>query len=119
MNTTAAPLPLDQYAAPGEAKAARYIVRVLLTHGFSLSVIDGIYGDGECTVKRSRDLDAIVAALATTGGDSLVIRDTDGNKVGTVVLIYGNAHDGSELMADYGGRDDVFMVLDRISDALA
>lgn len=96
-----AALPLDaslrQHATRGEALAASRLVALALADGLSVSVNDG----EEWTVSGSRDLAVILAALATTGADNVRFRRSDASHAGTVGLIYGNASDGSELIADY------------------
>ena len=88
--------PLDMYATAGEAQAARMLVNAALREGYALSVSDG----EEWTVNRSRNEAAILDALATTGGD--VVRLWKGERTyGWFLLVYGNAEDGSELIADY------------------
>lgn len=92
---------LDRYASKGDAITARRLVRTALELGYSISVQDG----EEWTVKQSRDRMAILSAMATTGMDRLRFRDSEGNKLGTMLLVYGNALDGSELIADYQDND--------------
>lgn len=54
--------------------------------GHLLSVNDG----EEFTVKRSTDRAAILGALGTTDADTVVIRRADGERIGSVMLVYGN-----------------------------
>jgi hypothetical protein len=77
-----------------ETKIAKLLVASLLQFGNTISV-----NDGEAfTVKRSKDAKAIVAALATTDEDRLLVRDNAGNRIGSVWLIWGN---GIDLISDY------------------
>lgn len=92
---------LDRYASNGEAVQARKIVRLALAAGLSVSVHDG----EEWTVNKSTDHMAILAALATTESDTLRFR-LNGKKVGVMLLVWGNAADGSELVADYGHDEE-------------
>jgi hypothetical protein len=69
------------------------IIRRALSNGYTVSVNDDAAGDGEWTVKRSRNPAEIIGALATTGGDLLKFRDTDGKSLGVVSLVYGNGED--------------------------
>ena len=87
---------LDTYASKGEARVARKLVRAALESGYSLSIHDG----EEWTVRRSKDADAILAALATTGMDSIRFRSPEGPRVGELVLVWGNDPEGRELVAD-------------------
>lgn len=103
--------PLDLYVTTGERRVAERLVEAALRQGYALSVSDG----EEWTVQRSRSAPEILGALATTDGDYVRLwtqdgaTDGDGNAgmrtVGWFYLVYGNAEDGSELIADYAGRD--------------
>ena len=82
---------------PTEKTVAAKLVAAAIASGYSLSV-----NDGEAwTVKRSTNKAAILAALETTGEDILRVRDDAIYMVGDISLIWGNAPDGSELVADY------------------
>lgn len=74
--------------------AASLIVRRALKAGYSVSVHDS----EEWTLKRSRDYDTIMAALGTTGEDTLRLRDSAGEVVGSLYLVWGNGP--GELVAD-------------------
>lgn len=86
----------ERYATHGEQAHARALVRWLLNRDLTVSVNDG----EEWTVKRSADLQEILDALATTDSDQLRVRDRGGDSVGWFWLVWGNASDGSELIAD-------------------
>lgn len=87
--------------SPSERQAIeRRIIERLVTDaiaaGFAVSVDDG----GETTVKRSRDLAEIMAAVMTTDEDHLHIHRQDSRYAfGWVRLIYGN--DGWDVIADH------------------
>lgn len=100
--TTDSRISLDRFAAYGETVKARALVRELLNLGLRVSVNDG----EEWTVKQSDDRMTILAALCTTGTDRLRVRHTDGTVSGEILLVWGNAHDGSELVADYSTKND-------------
>ena len=85
------------YTTLGERRTATRLVRAALAAGHTVSVHDG----EEYTVKRSRNETAILEALASTEADTLVIRDSAGERVGDLCLIWGNDPDGSELIADH------------------
>ena len=89
------------YCTNGEAKAAKALIQLILDEGYLVSVCDSVYGEGEWTVKRSNSFQDICDALNSTEGDTLAIRDKDGKGIGTIMLIWGNDPDGSELIADY------------------
>ena len=93
----------DQYATAGERNVARRLIRAALNAGYTISVNDG----EEWTVKRSTSARIIKDALCTTGEDTLRLHAADPSKTvgwhnaGSFSLIWGNADDGSELIADY------------------
>ena len=97
----------DQYTTAGERKVARRLIKAALAAGYTISVDDG----EEITVKRSSKLKTITDALATTGEDTLQLYAADPSKTvgwhgaGRFYLIWGNADDGSELVADYTDSD--------------
>ena len=91
---------LDRYAGKAEAVVARRLVRKALELGYAISVNDG----GEWTVKKSTDRMTVLEALATTGGDTLVFRNAEGEKLGAMVLLYQNGP-GDELIADYSDNE--------------
>jgi hypothetical protein len=47
----------------------------------------------------------VAGALATTGEDTLRLIDANGNYAGSFYLVWGNADDGSELIADHTDSD--------------
>ena len=83
---------LDKYATETERKIIHKIVDDALAAGYAVSVNDGEV----TTVTQSRDRDAILGAMATTGGDTLVFFLPTPREakpfvgVGWVSLIYGN-----------------------------
>ena len=83
-------------ATAGEMQVARMLVNAALRDGYALSVNDG----EEWTVNRSRNASEVLAALATTDGDYLRLWKGE-RTLGWFMLVYGNADDGSELIADY------------------
>lgn len=90
-----------KYLTAGEAKIARKLVNAILARGLSVSVYDG----GETTLTRSTDKRAILAAMGTTGYDTLTARNESGERVASFMLIYGNADDGSEVIADHSDNE--------------
>jgi hypothetical protein len=87
---------LDRWATKGEATVARKLIRIILDKGYAISVFDG----EEWVVKVSTDRKAIIRAVGSTGEDLIRIREFD-KHVGSFWLVYGNADDGSELIADH------------------
>jgi hypothetical protein len=92
---------LNRFATKGEQARARSIVHRALTAGYSISVCDG----EEWTVKRSKDRNEVLNALASTSDDCLRLRNDAGEVIGSVWFIWGNAEDGSELAADYSDNE--------------
>jgi hypothetical protein len=88
---------IHEYATIGEARIARKLVKAALDADYSLSVYDG----EEWTVKRAWRMKTVLEALATTGEDTLCICDEEGTPYGSFYLVWGNAEDGSELIADH------------------
>ena len=80
----------------GERRVVTRLLAAAFSRGYTISVNDG----EEWTVKNSSSSDEITAALATTGGDTLLIRSDEGI-IGRIYLVWGNDADGSELIADY------------------
>jgi len=87
---------LDLFATKGEAVVAKRLIRIILERGYMVSINDG----EEWTVELSTDRKEILPALATTGEDIIRLYK-DGERAGFFLLIYGNAEDGSELIADH------------------
>lgn len=93
---------LANYATTGEARAARRLIRAALAEGWAISVNDG----EETTVTRSTREREILDALCTTGEDCVTIHLQSGKRGGVFWLIYGNADDGSELIADHSDNEN-------------
>lgn len=89
------------YTTLGERRTATRLVAAALAAGYTVSVYDG----EEYTVKRSRKSKEILEALASTESDVLVIRDSAGERVGDLCLIWGNDPSGEELIADHTDND--------------
>lgn len=102
-----------EYASHGEQAHARALVRWLLNRNLSVSVFDG----EEWTLVRSSNLSDILLALATTEMDELIASDKSGRRLGWFQLIWGNASDGSELIADCSANDLCNEACDVTADA--
>ncbi len=87
----------DQYTTQGERTVVRRLVRAALAAGYSISVHDG----EEWAVSRATRAYDVLDALATTGEDTLQLYDADQHSAGWLYLVWGNADDGSELIADH------------------
>jgi hypothetical protein len=72
----------------------RLLSDALFFHGYSVS-----HSDGErLTVARSRDIGPIMAKLQACREEGLIFHGPDGQRVGTVSLVFGN--NGYDVMAD-------------------
>ena len=97
----------NDYTTSGERAVTRKLIKAALAAGYTISVNDG----EEWTVKRGSKLKTVTDALATTGEDTLRLHAADPSKTvgwhnaGSFDLIWGNADDGSELLADYTDND--------------
>jgi hypothetical protein len=76
-----------------ERLIAEKLIDAALTANATVSVNDG----EETTLRRSRDRAAILAAMATTDGDVIMITLPDMQRPIAVHLIYGN---GTDLISD-------------------
>jgi hypothetical protein len=92
-----------EYTTSGERGVATRLVRAAIKAGYTVSVYDG----GEYTVKRSRRERQILAALASTEEDWLVIRDSAGERLGSLRLIWGTDETGEELIADHTDKPEI------------
>lgn len=91
---------LERFATKGEAAVVKRLVRIVLERGYMVSVNDG----EEWTVNLSTNRNEILSALATTGEDIIRLYK-DGERAGSIWLVYGNAEDGRELIADHSDND--------------
>ena len=82
-------------------RIVRRLVKAALKQGWTISVNDS----EEWTVKRSSDFNVVMDALFTTDADTLLFRKPDGDRIGSVVLVYGNA--GYEVIADYSDTEEL------------
>lgn len=73
----------------------RKAVRAFIGAGFTVSVFDG----EEYSARRSRKVEDVMRSLRATDADRLIVRDNDGERVGSVLLVYGN--EPYEVIADY------------------
>lgn len=102
---------LSKYATTGEARAARKLIKAALAAGYCISVNDG----EDWTVKLSTDTKTILDALCTTEADTIVLRHADTKeRAGSFWLIYGNAEDGSELIADHTDNENCQRLYDTV-----
>lgn len=83
-----------------ELKIARRVIRKALAKGYKISVSDG----EAYPVKRSSSFTEINKALASTDSDSLIIRDAEGSRIGSVLLIWGN---GEDVISDHTDNAEI------------
>lgn len=88
---------LNRYRSAGEVQVITRLVEFVLNHGHKISVYDG----EEWVIKQSQDKAKILDALGGTDCDTIRVRNKEKEIVGSFVLVYGNASDGSEVIADY------------------
>lgn len=96
MNNNNNTYPMQNHYSTGECAAATRLVELLLEQKCLLSVNDG----EEWVVKKSDKKTTILEALGSTGEDMIKVRDPAGTVLGVFYLVWGNADDGSELVAD-------------------
>jgi hypothetical protein len=84
-----------------EKTAAGKIIDRALAKGYLISVNDG----EEWVVKKSVKRKQIMDALQSTDEDYLMIRKPDGEKVGTIWLVWGNSPE--EIAADYTDKPEI------------
>ena len=82
----------------GNGKEVRRLIEIILKRGYKVTVQD----EEEVVLRKSTDPEKIFSKLDTTSEDYLALWDAEQKKyVGTFVLIYCNAEDGSEVISDY------------------
>lgn len=91
-----------KWASKGEAAVARALVDEIVSRGMKIRV-----HDGEAWVtKIINNEEEILQALCSTGEDTLKFYSGSENLYcGSFWLIYGNADDGSELLADWSDNE--------------
>lgn len=87
-------IPLANLRDPHERRILARAIAYGLGKGWSISVWDG----EEWSLKQSRDPATICTAIASTDSDTLRFRDAAGEKVGSIMLVYGN---GEDVLADH------------------
>lgn len=77
-----------------ERTIVRRLIDAILASGYVVSVNDG----EDIVIKQSDNKAAILAVLASTDSDTLIVRDKDGQKICAFWLIWGNDED---VISDY------------------
>lgn len=106
---------LPAYVSVWDRTAAVALIASLLAKEWTVSVYDG----EEWVLKRARDRDAILSALASTDADELTIRDASGERIGWASLVWGNGP--GELISDCScGRNVEFdAVMSNLAEVLS
>lgn len=87
-----------EHATAGEAMVTRALVNEILHRGYKIKVYDG----EEWVTKPTADRKVILEALCSTGEDRIFVCSPEDNSFCCCfLLIWGNASDGSELLADW------------------
>jgi hypothetical protein len=71
---------------PIELDIISRLIEIAREKDYTITVFDG----EETVLKRETDKAVILAAMGSTEMDTLVLRDQAGNRIGSIVLIYGN-----------------------------
>jgi hypothetical protein len=82
-----------------EKRMASALVRACLTRGYTVSLHNG----EDWEISHSRNYRELMAALFSTDEETVVIRETDGRKVGWFFLVYGNS--GYDVVSDYADNE--------------
>ena len=95
----------QKFYAAGEVARATRLVRFLLSQDCAVSIWEG---EG-WAIKRSTSLPDLLAALASTGEDKIVVYPAGEKtlRLGDIYLVWGNADDGSELIADHSDHEAI------------
>lgn len=95
----------QKYYAAGEVALATRLVRFLLSQGCALSIWEG----EDWAINRSTSLPDLLGALASTGEDKIVVYPAGEKtpRLGDIYLVWGNADDGSELIADHSDNEAI------------
>lgn len=106
-----------------EQSTLRQIIRNAKANGYVISVYDG----EEWPVKRSDDEKAIFEAATAVDTCTLKLRTRHtfinkagqaGDTIGKLHLIFGNAEDGSELIADHTANAETEAFVDELNKAM-
>ena len=89
-----------KYVPERERPVLSTIINLAIDKGYLLSVFDS----EEYVVKRSNDAALVRSQLGHTGEDTLIVRDSEGEALGTFSFIYDNGSEGDPMVVicDYG-----------------
>lgn len=91
---------IPDYVDTTELAIVYKLVDLILSNSWTISVWDG----EAFPVKRSNNKKTIIEAMFSTEEDTLVLRNSAGEKVGSIYLIYGN---GEDLISDHSDNDTI------------
>lgn len=104
----------SEYMPKHERPVVSMLIREALAAGYTISVNDG----EEWTVKRSTSGSDIREALCTAEDDTLLLRDSEGKKVGHFWLIYNNGSEGDPIIVitDYSATPECEEIYRKLSE---
>ena len=102
---------MNDHITLGQEKAARFILKDGLDQDFSIHIWDGYEW-----CYAGVDLEAAIAALASTGEDTVEFRK-EGKRVGMVHFVWGNAPDGTDLWSDSSDNATLEAMFERFAAA--
>lgn len=79
-------------------KIERAIISRIVKDALKLNYTVSVYDGEEWCLKRSSSYKEVMQSIQSTDMDTLNIRDNQGNKIGSIWLVYGN--DGYDVVAD-------------------
>ncbi len=93
----------SQYVPKHERPVISMLIKLCLENGNTISVHDS----EEFVVKRSRKINEIRTALGSSGEDQLIVRNSNGERIGWWWLIYNNGSDGDPMIVicDYTANE--------------
>lgn len=103
----------------GEARAASLLIRASLAAGFGLRIPPQDGGPSNLWPQSpNAALTAFRDCLAACDEQRVQVLDAEGERVGTFFLVWGNARDGSELLADWSDNDICDSIYQEVSRLL-
>ena len=84
-------------------KIERAIISRLVKDGLKLNYTVSIFDGEEWCLKRSNSYKKIMDSIQSTDVDKIRFRDSDGEIVGSFLMVYGN--DGYDVISDYSDNE--------------
>jgi hypothetical protein len=88
-----------------ERFVVKQIVGRALDKGYLLTVLDG----EDVPIQNSDDSEAVMAELGHCDEEWLQVANADGNRIGTIFLVYGN--DPDEVVADCTDKPEILEIV--------